>query len=51
MVRVRNFSVKSGFFSVADDFNMTAMAKPLGFNENKELCLEKEDFSTNILDD
>lgn len=51
MVRVRHFSLKSGFFSVADDFDKRAIAKPLGFQQSKELCLSKEDFSMNILDD
>ena len=51
MVRVRHFSLKSGFFSVADDFDKRAIAKPLGFKQNKELCLSREDFSMNILDD
>ena len=51
MVRVRHFSLKSGFFSVANDFDKRAIAKPLGFNQNKELCLSREDFCMNILDD
>ena len=51
ILRIRNFALKTGFFSVANDFNAKVMAKPLDFDDNKQLCLSREDFSLNILDD
>lgn len=51
MLRVRQIIFKSGFFSVAADFNRKNMTRPLGYKENMELCLAREDFSLNLLDD
>lgn len=51
MVRVRNISTNSGFFSVAEDHNRKKMSKPLGYPKNKALCLNREHFSLNLLDD
>ena len=51
IVRVRDFSLKTGFVSVSEDCNKRVMAKPLGFQENKILCENREDFSLNVIDD
>ena len=50
-VRIRKFRLKSGFFSVSDDYNRRVLSKPLEFQANKYLCLSREDFSLHLLDD
>ena len=51
MVRVTNISMKSGFFSIAEDHNRKYMSKKLGYSKNKDLCSNPEQFSLNLLDD
>ena len=51
LVRVRDVSLRSGFFSVAEDVNIRNISRPLGYDKNKTLALEKEDFSLNLVDD
>lgn len=51
MVRIRNISTNSGFFSVAKDVNTRFLSKPLGYSKNKDLCLSRESFSLNLMDD
>ena len=40
-VRVRHIRTKSGFFAVANEFNTKHLSKPLGYQENMDLCLSK----------
>ena len=51
ILRVRNFASNSGVFSVGSDCNRRWMCKPLGFSQNRKLCLSRESFSLNLLDD
>ena len=39
------------FFLVSEDHNKKYMSKPLGYSKNKALCLNREHFSVNLLDD
>ena len=48
--RARKIHFKAGFFSVGNNYNKYMMSKPLGYSENKRLCLSRENFSLNLLD-
>ena len=50
-LRIRKIILKSGFYSIANNYNTKVMSRPLGYKQNKELCLAREDFSLNLLDD
>ena len=49
--RARKIKFKAGFFSVGNHYNKSMMSKPLGYSKNKRLCLSREIFSLNLLDD
>ena len=51
LLRARNISTKNGFFSVGMDSNRRYIVKPLGYTKNKELCLSRESFSLNLMDE
>ena len=51
LVRARNIKLKHGFISVSSIPNTKNLHLPLSFLDNKQLCLSREDFSLNILDD
>ena len=51
LVRVRSINLKVGIISISDIPNRKSLSLPLGLKENKTLCLSREDFSLNILDD
>ena len=51
LLRARKIKFKAGFFSVANHQNKAMITKPLGYSANKHLCLSREDFSLNLLDD
>ena len=51
ILRARDIRLKAGFFSVDNMCNTSMMAMPLGFLKNKLLCLSRENFSLNLLDD
>ena len=50
-VRIRHFKLRSGFVSVANEYNNRVLAKPLGLKKNIDFCKSREDFSLNILSD
>ena len=51
LLRVRDVSLRGGFFSVANNVNVRNIKCPLGYDENKKLCVRKEDFSCNLVND
>ena len=51
IVRARDIKFRGGFITVADSVNTRMISKPLGYKENKRLCLARENFSLNLLDD
>ena len=51
LLRARHISSRNGFFAVSKDYNIRGMKKLLGYLQNKKLCLNKEEFSMNLLKD
>ena len=51
LLRARSISTKNGFFAVSKDYNRCGMKKPVGYLQNKNLCLSRESFSLNLLND
>ena len=51
LVRVRSINLKVGIVSISDVPKRKNLYLPLDLHENKKLCLSREDFSLNILDD
>ena len=51
MVRARSINFKSGIVCVSNMSKQKDMHLPLQYKDNIRLCLDREDFSLNILDD
>ena len=51
LVRARNISCRAGVISIGAEPNIRALKKPLGYEENKLQCLQRESFSLNLLND
>ena len=51
VVRARDIKFGGVFIAVADSVSMRMIWKPLGYKENQRLCLGRENFSLNLLDD
>ena len=49
--RVREVNFRTGFFAVDNSSNRPMLALPLSYKANKELCLSREHFSLNVLDE
>ena len=51
MVRARSLKLCGGILCISDVPDWKDLHLPVGLEEAKKLCLEREDFSMNILDD